>query len=109
MKKALPSFVETDSFILMAIACEQQAGGADEARIRNNVDGIERIGLTDEQLQGGLDRLRSAGYIGRRGKRHALRARVSRSVPRTAKGSLSLQRRNWNPHLRELRLPALFV
>jgi hypothetical protein len=109
MKKTLPSFEETDSFILMAIACEQDAGGADAARIRHNVDGIERMGLTDEQLYGGLSRLQSAGYSGRRGNKYVLRAKVKTILPRNAKGSLSMQRRNWNPLLRELGLPTLFV
>ena len=61
MQQAHSQLVTSDAWLLLALIYAQEP--ADRERISRVGDGINHAPFTDEELEGGLQRLQAAGYV----------------------------------------------
>lgn len=95
-------FRRTDYFIFDAIAGQHDRGGADESIIVDAVDYFQRLVLTLEELEGGIQRLLAHGAIDQRAGKFLISAVHAPSLPRTPKGEVSFAKKVWARYVRDV-------
>ncbi len=76
-------FVWTDALILLSLTYNHDHGGADFNKIVSTADAINHMILTREELDGGLRRLRHAGYVEELGEKYGATQSVIEAYSRT--------------------------
>src|SRR5687767_10778407 len=100
MKAALeseskPSLTWIDAQIFLCIATLNESRGAGVSQVIECVDYRQKMVRTDEELKGGLGRLKAAHLIEKRGGEYFVTESFIANLPRTATNRLSWRRRDW--------------
>lgn len=84
-------YLWTDAEILWAVVSSKGTEGVNKEDILSCVDSVQHMILTDEELHGGVSRLKSGGFISENGGRYNLTAYFIDNKPKSIKGKPSAE------------------
>ena len=84
-------YLWTDAEILWAIVSSRAKEGINKEGIIRCVDSIQYLILTDEEITGGLNRLKSGGFISENNNQYKPVSFFINNIPKLIKGKLSTE------------------